>query len=464
MRSFRAALALRVGLGALALFLALGFAAVFALRSLLRRQLDATLLRIAETEAQAGAAATSSDFAFHEGVLVTGLTAVPELTRYGQLWSSSGDALVRSRNLARDLELPAGALDQARAGRLAWATHQLGDRASVRSLVYPLRLVGEAHGHHVLQVAAPTAPLDQTVVQFAALVGALALVMSATAYLMGWRVAVTALQPTREITAQARELGAGSLPARITAHADVAEFRQLVAVLDAMLARLDAAFRSQRRFTADASHELRAPLNVLRGEIEVALKRPRSPEEYQAVLARCADEVMRLARLANDLLVLARADAGADHAAPEPLDLLELAGSVVERYRPLAAGRGLTLRLDGDPTATRGDGDLLERAIANLVDNAVKFATTPGEVVVTVAAAPRPEVLVRDSGPGIPEDQVAHLFERFHRGNPARPRAEGSGLGLAIAQAAAEAHGGKVEFVGNQPGAVFRLTLGNECR
>ena len=459
MHSFRAALALRVGAGALFLFLTLGFATVLTLRSLLWRQLDATLVRIAETEAQAGAAATSSDFQFHEGVLIAPDDAVPELSRYAQVLTSDGQPVQRSRNLPQPLELPPSALREAVEGRLGWVTHQTADGTRLRSLAYPLRLVGEAHGHHVLQVAAPTAPVEATVLRFAALVAALALILTVTAYGMGWRIAGTALSPTREITAQAEALGAGSLSSRITAHADVAEFGRLVDVLNAMLDRLDAAFRSQRRFTADASHELRAPLNVLRGEIEVALKRPRSPEEYQVVLHRCRDEVLRLTYLASDLLLLARAEAGPSTDQPEELDLHELAAATVDRYRATAAERGVSLTLEGSTAPIRGHGDLLERAISNLVDNAVKYATVPGQVTVRVASGPTSSLEVRDSGPGIPPAQVEHLFERFYRGDPSRPRAEGTGLGLAIARAAVEAQGGTLTFEGNGPGAVFVLRV-----
>ena len=216
MRSFRAALALRVGAGALFLFLTLGFATVFTLRSLLSRQLDATLLRIAETEGQAGADETSSDFTFHEGVLIAGDDRVPELTRYAQLLSSEGESIVWSGNLSGPMELPTPALREAAEGRLGWVTHRTADGTRLRSLAYPMRLFGEAHGHHVLQVAAPTAPVDATVLRFGALVAALALVLTVTAYWMGWRIAGTALRPTAEITAQAEALGAGSLSSRIT--------------------------------------------------------------------------------------------------------------------------------------------------------------------------------------------------------------------------------------------------------
>lgn len=461
MQSFRASLAIRVGAGALLLFVILGVAAVVTLRTLLGRQLDATLLRIAQTEAQAGAAATSSDFTFHEPVLLADRTGVPELVRYAQLWESDGSPLLRSANLSGDLVLPATALAVAREGRIAWETHDGTDGLTLRSLVYPLRLVGEAHGHHLLQVAAPIAPLEQTVNRFAGFVALLALTMTVGAWLMGWRVAGTALRPTAEIAAQARALGAGSLSERITAHAGIVEFSQLVTVLNDLLERLEGAFQSQRRFTADASHELRAPLNVLRGEIEVALKRPRSEAGYREVLERCREEVLRLSRLASDLLVLARADAGVSLEAEEQVDLAELAAGVEERFRRQAAARGITLRTTGGPLPVRANGALLERALANLVDNAVKYTGSPGLVTIDVGGNGVPTVDVVDSGPGIPSGDIPHLFERFYRADPARPRADGAGLGLAIARATVEAHGGTLRFLGNDPGggARFRLTL-----
>jgi two-component system OmpR family sensor kinase len=172
-------------------------------------------------------------------------------------------------------------------------------------VVYPLRLLGAAHGIHLLQVAAPTEPVERTMTQFGFLVAALAIFGTAGAYLIGWRLAGVALRPTEEITQQAEAIEAGTLSERITAHADVQEFRRLVTVLNGMLTRLDRAFQVQRRFTADASHELRAPLTVLRGDIEVALRRERNPQYYQETLRRCREEV-RMSRLAAGLLLLAK--------------------------------------------------------------------------------------------------------------------------------------------------------------
>ena len=460
MDSFRSSLAWRTALGVLLLFVGLGAASVLVLRSLLSRQLDRTLLHLAEVEAQAGAAHTGPEFQFHEGVLLAAREGPStELTRYAQLWGSDGRPLIRTRNLSTDLELPAEALAAAQRGEVGWATHQWRGR-TIRSVVYPLELVGAAHGVHLLQVAAPTDAVLRTVVQFTVFMIVLSFVAAAGAYGVGWRLAGVALRPTREITDQAEAIRAGTLSERITAHADVEEFSRLVTVLNGMLDRLEETFESQRRFTADASHELRAPLNVLRGDIEVTLRRERSAEEYRAALERCHGAVVHLARLIGDLLVLARSDAGVLLVHREPVDLNDVVHGAVERLGAMARAGDVKLSVRGQPAPVAGDPGVLDRMVGNLVENAVKYSPRGGTITVEVDRKDGTVALtVRDEGPGIPPEHVPHLFTRFYRGDPARAPEEGTGLGLAIAHAGALAHGGRLTFVGNDPGALFKLDL-----
>lgn len=465
MRSFRLSLALRMALGMLALFAAAAAVSIVALRTLLYSQLDGTLLHIAEVEARHGAASTGSRFAFHEGVLLQAREGVASpLTRYAQLWTSEGRPLVRSRNLHRDLQLPPDELARAARGEIGWATHEWGGER-IRSVVFPLELIGTAHGVHVLQVAAPTAPLRRTLAQFGSLLLLLSILATGGAFAVGWRLAGVALRPTREITAQAETIRAGTLSERITAHADVREFSRLVTVLNSMLDRLERAFDSQRRFVADASHELRAPLNVLRGEIEVGLRRDRPAAEYRQLIERCREEVLRMGALVQDLLALARSDAGLLVEQRTDVDLRATACQVAERHRPVAAERDIRLSVKGPASLVSGDARVLERVVENLVVNAIRFAAAGGEVTVDVGpAADGAHLLsVRDDGSGVPPEAIPHLFTRFFRGDPARSRdggtQDGTGLGLAIARAGAEAHGGSLTFAGNAPGAVFELRL-----
>jgi len=457
MRSFRLTLALRTAAGVLGLMLLLGAISALALRTLLYRQLDGTLVHLAEVEAEAGAAHTGSAFQFHEGVLLSsGGGAGAELTRYAELWTSDGAPVARSANLGSDLFLPAGAREAARDGRIVWDTHSWqGQR--LRCVVYPLRLVGVAHGNHMLQVAAPLAPLERTLRDYIISELLLALLACGGAFLVGWQIAGAALRPTREITAQAEAIREGTPSPTITARADAEEFTRLVQVLNAMLGRLDRAFAIQRRFTADASHELRGPLTALRGELDLALKRPRSPEEYQATLQRCREEVIRLTHLATDLLTLARNEAGLNAQDLLDTDLRAIAERVVDRFRFAAQARSVRLGVTGEGAIVRGDPGMLERVVSNLVDNAVKHAPEGGAVEVVVAAGDPATLTVKDTGAGIAVADQPQLFSRFFRGEATS--ATGTGLGLAIARSAAEAHGGSLEFLGNDPGAVFQLRL-----
>lgn len=459
MRSFRLTLAVRTAAGILTLTLLLSLVSALALRTLLYRQLDGTLVHLAEVEAQAGAAHTSSEFVFHEGVLLSARSeAGAELTRYAQLWSSDGAPLVRSANLSVDLILPAGAVAAARKGRILWDTHRWqGER--LRCVVYPLQLVGAAHGKHMLQIAAPLAPLEHTLHAFLLLDLLLIVLAVGAAFLVGWRIAGAALRPTREITRQAEAIRAGTPSPAITAHADVDEFTRLVQVLNAMLARLDQASAIQHRFTADASHELRGPLTALRGELDLALRRERTPGEYRDTLERCREEVVRLTRLATDLLTLARNEAGLNAQDQADVDLRELTERVKRRFHAVAAEGDRRILLSGSAAPVRGDPAMLERVVSNLLDNALKHTPRGGTIEITIAAGDPTSLTVRDSGPGISEENRPHLFSRFFRGDARSADGASTGLGLAIAKAAAEAHGGRLEFAGNDPGAVFRLLL-----
>jgi two-component system OmpR family sensor kinase len=459
-RSFRLTLALRTAAGILAITLLLGAAIGLAVRTLLYRQLDETLVHLAEVEAEAGAAHTSSEFVFHEGVLLSAPSgAGAELTRYAQLWSSEGEPLLRSANLTTDLMLPARAVTAAQEDRVVWDTH-LWQGQRIRCVVYPLRLVGATHGMHMLQVAAPLAPLERTLrdlLLFGVLLTAMAV---AAAFLVGWRIAGTALKPTREITQQAEAIREGTPAPTITAHAGVAEFARLVQVLNAMLARLDQSSAMQRRFTADASHELRGPLTALRGELDLALKRERSPEEYRATLNSCREEVVRLTRLATDLLTLARNEAGLSPQDQTEVDLRLVAERVVSRFEAIAAEQGVHFMLSGQTAVLRGDPAMLERIVSNLVDNALKHSPPGGRVDIMLESGESMVLTVRDQGAGVSAEDEARLFTRFFRGESGqKSNGDSTGLGLAMAKAAAEAHGGRLEFAGNDPGAVFRLIL-----
>ncbi|HEX6939441.1 MAG TPA: ATP-binding protein [Longimicrobiales bacterium] len=461
--SFRAKLALRIAAITLIAAAAVGALLHVSLRRILLAQLDATLVRLAEIEAAATADASGSDVHFHEGIFLAAEgEALPEVSRFAEVWDDEGNPVLRSANLeGRDLPLAAGVLEAALRGEALVRTDDWAGEP-VRSVVYPLGRIGPAHRHHVLQVSASLVPTERVLGRFLALLLATGVAVAALASAGAWLLAGHAIRPAREIAAQAARIEAGLHGERITAHADEEEFRSLVDVLNRMLERLGAAFEAERRFVADASHEIRHPLAALRARLEIALRRERSAEEYREVLRDGLEEVDRIGALAEGLLTLARADAGVLEPNLRTLDARALARRVVDRHAALAAERGIALALaDGPPVPLDADASLLERALSNLVHNAVKLVPPGGRVDVRVEAdGDTARLAVEDSGPGVPPEARARLFERFYRGDASRGRTGGAGLGLAITRSIARAHDGDVVFRPTPSGgSIFALDL-----
>lgn len=285
----------------------------------------------------------------------------------------------------------------------------------------------------------------------------------------GYWLAGRALAPVAEITNLAIEIEADRLGRRIPDPGARDEIGRLVDTLNQMIARLEASFDGMRRFTADASHELRGPLATMRSALDVALSRPRTAEEYVSVLRSVGDDVDRLRAIVDGLLVLARADAGRLPLENGPVRLDVVAAEVVESFRPSAEARGVSLRTHADaPVRTDGDERWLRQLVVNLVDNAVKFsagcprAESPSVVVAVGEDRDAALLTVTDDGPGLPPGTEERIFERFYRGEEASSmlRTTGFGLGLAIAEWIVRAHGGRIE-AGNRPGggSVFTVRL-----
>jgi heavy metal sensor kinase len=271
------------------------------------------------------------------------------------------------------------------------------------------------------------------------------------------------LTPVRRIAGMARTLSQDNLHKRVDLAVPPDEIGELVDTFNGMLARLETSFESLSRFTADASHELRTPLALIHGELELALEHTRTPDEYQAVLRTIQEEVGRMSRMADQLLLLARADAGALQPQLRPVDVVDLVEETAGRWAARAELRGLGLHVRTPATGTvQADPDLVRRVLDNLLENALRHSPEQGQVMLS---AKRTDVHwdfdVSDDGAGVPREARDHLFERFSRGDIARTRTDGgAGLGLAVSQAIAVAHGGSLELIdGQAPGATFRLRL-----
>ena len=273
------------------------------------------------------------------------------------------------------------------------------------------------------------------------------------ASLSGYFLARKSLAPVVTMGEQAARIGASNLNERIPVPQNNEELGQLARIFNDLLLRLDESFAQQKRFMADASHELRTPVAVIRGESEVTLSQPSRDEgEYRESLAIVNDEGQRLTRMVEDLFILARADAGEYPLMLTDFYLDESITECVRSMRSLAAQKDLEIfyQPPEKEIAFRGDEPLIRRMVLNLLHNAIKYTPKNGRVRVSLTYnREHCEVEISDTGPGIPGEAQSHVFERFFRVDKARSRDEslngsGAGLGLSIARWAAVMHGGKI--------------------
>jgi heavy metal sensor kinase len=284
----------------------------------------------------------------------------------------------------------------------------------------------------------------------------------------GWFLATNALAPIDRITRTAAQISAQDLHQRLNLKLPNDEVGRLAATFDTMLARLEDAFEQQKRFIADASHEMRTPLTILKGDVEVALNRPRSAQEYRETLEMVNQTADRLSALLEELFLLARADSNQFPLKPENINLAQILTDEVRSLLPHALKKQVSLHLDApDELSLQGDPAKLGRLFRNLIENAIKYSSAGASVTVTVNLAnDQARIDFTDTGPGIPPEHLAHLFERFYRVDKARSRqtagvdSSGAGLGLSIAQWLAQTHGGRIEVAsGIGQGTTFTVWL-----
>jgi heavy metal sensor kinase len=357
------------------------------------------------------------------------------------------------RELARSARVPAGAFllgpeYYARAERIGGeAPHGWTIRKPALGSS-PLRVfLLPTHDDAVIQVGVPT---DRTaadlrnLVLLLVLAGALLLVLASVG---GGIIIRQALRPVVSVTQAARQISAEDLSLRIETRRRRDEIGELVETFNAMIARLEESVGRIRQFSGDVSHELRTPLTIIRGEIEVLLRKERSGEEYRAVLNSTLEEAHNMEAIIDDLLLLSRIGASA-RLAGEPVRLAEIAARVTEGRGPAAARKGVALALDAAaPGMVTGDPSLLERLAANLIDNAIRYTPTGGRIEVKIEEAEdRTVFTVRDTGIGIPPESLPRIFDRFYVVDPARSKENGgTGLGLSIVQSVAARHGATIE-------------------
>ncbi len=279
----------------------------------------------------------------------------------------------------------------------------------------------------------------------------------------GYLLAGRTLAPVERITETARNISGERLNQRVPVANPGDELGRLAATLNDMLDRLERSFAEMQRFTADAAHELRTPLAVIRNEAEVALRTPRTTDEYARVLETLLEETVRLSEMADQLLFLCRQDAGLNPPARGEVPLDDLLRAVVDNMRLVAEAKGVALVLADDaPGAVRGDPLQLRRVFYNLIDNAVKYTAAGGTVRVTSRRdGSEVAVIVSDTGIGIPTIHLPRVFDRFYRVDASRAGdTGGAGLGLAICRSVVRAAGGTIAVTSVEGrGAVFEVRL-----
>jgi len=447
----------------LAVMLALAaFGADWALRRVvLGRVIDDAILSLASTEAAALETDPGQSIRVHEIAPGAGPPSFVRLDKFVQIIDLDGRVVARSATLGTvRLPTPSRLLARLREGETVFETVTDFGEEPVRMVSFP---VGADQVRHAIQVAMSLDDAYAVLRTGRWLFLGMSLVILTGIGLTGALLARRALRPIDEMVTQARRIGEANLAERLPHPGPRDEIGRLVETLNDMLDRLERSFEVQRRFTADASHELRSPLSRLRAELEVTLRRPRAAAEYEETLRSCLDEVQRVQRLTEELLELARIDALQEPGLAKPVAVREIVEEAVAAVRPEAARRGVAVGLERPPELFVNAAPAAAKvALANILDNAVKFSPTGGQVRIVVTAGREEAVIaVSDTGPGVSSDDAARLFERFYRGKASRSAdVPGFGLGLAISRALVERQGGRISVEApGQKGATFSVHL-----
>ncbi len=323
--------------------------------------------------------------------------------------------------------------------------------------------VGDSPDHFVtMQVAVDVSQKEQLLARFRLWFWITSAGMLVLFPVIGYQIARQGIRPVEEIATTARRITSSHLDERIAAEGYPYELASLALTFNNMLDGLEDSFERISRFSADIAHDLRTPVNNIRGEAEVALARARTIDEYRDALESSLEEAVRLSDLISNLLFLARTESPLSHLRLEPVDVAELLDGVREYYDASAADAGVVLTSGGENGSVIAELDrtLIQRAVGNLVSNAVAHTPEGGRVAITThVEAANVLIEVADTGVGIPPEALPRVFDRFFRVDPSRSKTSGgTGLGLSIVQGIMQLHGGDVEIT-SQPGTGTRVTL-----
>ena len=422
--------------------------------------IDDAILSLASTEA----AALLGDPArphVHEMAAGAGPPSFIRLDKFVQIIDLDGGVVSRSGTLGTArLPAPPELLMRLRDGDTVFSTVSDFGEEPVRMVSLPVTL---GHGRYAVQVAMSLDDAHAVLRAGRWLFLSMSLVILGGIGLTTALLARRALRPIDRMVTRARQIGEASLGERLPHPGTRDEIGRLVETLNEMLGRLERSFEIQRRFTADASHELRSPLSRLRAELEVTLRRPRTPAEYEETLRSCLEEVQRVQSLTEELLELARIDSRQEPETAQPTAVSEIVRAAVLAVTAQAERRGIVVAVHQPQEILVHAAPVAAKvALANILDNAVKFSPPDDEVTIVITSNPEEAVVaVSDRGPGVSPEDVPRLFQRFYRGKASRAAdVPGVGLGLAIASALVERQGGRVSVESTgEKGATFTIRL-----
>jgi signal transduction histidine kinase len=453
MQSLSRVLTVRFSLTMLLGLLLVGLWAFLGTRFVLNRQIDRGLRSTYELESAVLGAGLPIPF---QAPWVDEADFIARVNNFVIIRDRSGHIVTGNVPASATLPLDSMAFAGALKGKLGWSRRQWRGH-TLRSVFGPAPL-GSRHDWAVIQVATSLEDLEhsQTWV-FWLMVGTVLATTAAAGLGAGW-LAQSSTAPVGEIIEQAEHITGGTSDGRITAHADVLEYRDLVRVLNGMLSRLNGALSAQRRIIADTGHDIRTPITAMQGHLEVTLRSDRSPEQYREVLRTCLEEVEHLGTISNSLLLLARLEAGEVVPERRSTDVTRLLTDAVQRAHSGSLDRTVELDVQEGLVASI-DGQMMHVALDHLIGNALQH--TPPDTRVTVRGSADDSSLaitVEDGGPGIADELLPRLFERMFRGDEARSRTGGTGLGLAITEEIIKVHGGTAT-ADRSPMGGLRITI-----
>ena len=418
------------------------------IRAQLYAELDRELLAIAEAVASPTLEPFRSASSSVLDQVLEDFIGPKVIDKYVQLSDGKGNVIAHNKNLQKfTLSLSSSALRSAAKGDVTYQTLRPSAPYPIRTVSVPVfsnsRMVQIVQVGALLTEAINT--LDKMILMFAVSIPVAILLLGSG----GWFLAGRALRPVDLITRSAQKINAENLGFRLEIVNPNDEIGRLAETFNCTLDRLEQAFNRIRQFSTDVSHELRTPLTILRGETELGLRCGVNAEDFKEILHSNLDEINRMSIIIEYLLDLSRVEQEGLVLGKEDVELKELLDEIVFQNLPRAVGKGINLDFRGEPSIhVEGDRHRLRQVFANLLDNALKHSPCEGTIILHLKRDNDWAVFsVTDSGPGIPEEDVPHIFDRFYRVDKARNRSDGGiGLGLSLVNSYTAAHGGRVEL------------------